>query len=122
MSLLKVALPVSDSESEDDSPFTFDPLQKELKGMLELLDQTIDGLERVKKEVCTPHDLFDELNLKPLLHIHLMNWKAEGRLSPSGSTVRLTEEEAKEFRISFTVEPISIYAICCAMINLVLEK
>jgi hypothetical protein len=51
-----------------------------------------------------------------------MNWKAEGRLSPSGSTVCLTEEEAKELRIAFTVEPVSIYTICCAMVDLVLDE
>ena len=91
---------VSDTESDDDSPspLCFEPLQRELEDMLEVLNQTIHGLERVKKEVCTPHNLFDELNLKSLLHIHLMNWKAEGRLSPSGFTVCLTEEEAKEFK------------------------
>jgi hypothetical protein len=120
--LLKVAWPVSDSDSDDDSPLSFEPLQQELEDMLAVLNQTIDGLEKVKKEVCTPHDLFDELHLKTLLHIHLMNWKAEGRLSPSGSTVRLTEEEAKELRIAFTKEPVSIYTVCCAMVNLVLDK
>jgi hypothetical protein len=113
---------MSDTESDDDPYVNFEPLQQELEDMLEVLNQTIDGLERVKKEVCTPHDLFDELNLKPLLHIHLMNWKAEGRLSPSGSTVCLTEEEAKELRIAFTVEPVSIYTICCAMVDLVLDE
>jgi hypothetical protein len=107
-------------DSDDDSTLNFEPLQKELEGMLEILDQTIHGLERVKKEVCTPHDLYDQLNLKSLLHIHLMNWKAEGRLSQSGSTVRLTEEEAKEFHIPYSTEPVSIYTICCAMVELVL--
>lgn len=113
---------VSDTESDDDSPspLCFEPLQRELEDMLEVLNQTIHGLERVKKEVCTPHNLFDELNLKSLLHIHLMNWKAEGRLSPSGFTVCLTEEEAKELRIPFT-EHISIYTICCAMVDLILH-
>lgn len=107
------------SDSEDESPLTFEPLQQELEDMLEVLDQTIHSLEKVKKEVCTPHSLFEELDLKKLLHSYLMNWKDEGRLSPSGSTVRLTEDEAKELHLPFTDQPVSIYTICCAMVELV---
>jgi hypothetical protein len=106
---------MSESES-DESPLTFEPLQQELEDMLEVLDQTIHSLEKVKKEVCTPHSIYEDLTLKTLLHSHLMNWKSEGRLSPSGSTVRLTEDEAKELHIPFTDQPISIYKICYAMV------
>ncbi len=111
---------VSDSESDDDSLLSFEPLTQELTAMLDVLDQTIHSLEKVKKEVCMPHNLYEQLHLKTLLHIHLMNWKAEGRLSQSGSTIRLTEEEAKEFHIPYTMEPVSIYTICCAMVELIL--
>jgi hypothetical protein len=109
---------MSETESDDESPLTFEPLEKELKDMLEVLNETIESLEKVKKEVCIPHNLFEELHLKSLLHTHLMNWKAEGRLSQSGSTVRLTEDEAKEFHIPYSTEPVSIYTICCALVNL----
>ena len=111
---------MSVSDSDDDSPLSFEPLTQELTAMLDVLDQTINSLEKVKKEVCTPHNLYEELNLKPLLHIHLMNWKAEGRLSQSGFTVRLTEDEAKELHIPYSKEPVSIYTICCAMVELIL--
>jgi hypothetical protein len=115
---------MSDTDSDDDSPLTFEPLQQELEDMLEVLDQTIESLHKVKKEVCEPHNLFEELHLKSFLHQYLMNWKAEGRLSPSGSSVTLTEDEAKKLQLPFTVgfenPSIRIYTICCAMVDLLL--
>jgi len=113
---------MSETESDDDSSLTFEPLQTELEDMLEVLNDTIHKLEKVKKEVCMPNDLYEELHLKPLLHTYLMTWKAEGRLSPSGSTVVLTEQEAKDLNIPFTNEPTSIYTICAVMVNKVISS
>lgn len=111
----------SDSDtSDDDSSLTFEPLQKELENMLEELNGTIAIMEKVKKEVCQPHNLFEDLHLKNALHEYLANWKAEGRLSPSGSSVRLTEVEAHSLQIPFTEETTNIYEICCALVGKIL--
>jgi hypothetical protein len=113
---------MSETESDDETPLTFEPLQQELEDMLEVLDQTIESLHKVKKEVCETHNLFEDLHLKFFLHEFLMNWKAEGRLSPSGSSVVLNEAEAYQLHLPFTNQPVSIYMICCAMVEVLLEK
>ncbi len=113
---------MADSDtSDDDSSLTFEPLEAELEDMLKELDKTIAIMENVKKEVCQPHDLFEDLHLKNILHEYLANWKAEGRLSPSGSSVRLTEVEAHSLQLPFTEEPTNIYNICCALVGKILH-
>jgi len=99
-----------------------------LKALEDELSYTIQGIQKLQKKVHaaehTHQDLYKVTGLHDILHQFIPFWKEEGRLSTSGSLVRLTKEERRRLELDRkdTQEWISIYTVANAMLKVCLKE
>lgn len=97
-----------------------------LQAFEEQINGTIDSLYHLQKKVHaaehTHQDLYKVTGLRDILHEYIPFWKEEGRLSTSGSLVRLTPKEKNTLSLQDEGEWTSVYIVAMAMLEYALEK
>lgn len=118
----------SSNEEQEISSFTQGSLRftQALQAFEEEINGTIDSLHHLQKKVHaaehTHQDLYKVTGLRDILHQYIPFWKEEGRLSTSGSLVRLSPKEKKTLSLQAEGEWTSVYTVAVAMLEYALEK
>lgn len=108
------------SDSSEEPQELFSSMQKLMMDMLEEVDESIETLYSLEKDLHHSQDLYESLHFQKALEPYLTIWKKENRLFENGFSVQLTEEEQKVF--GFESKHVSIYDICFSFLLKKTEK
>ena len=104
----------SSSESTDESDIefseVFSTMQKIMMDMIGEVDESLEMLHLLEKDLHHSQDLYESLHFQKALEPFLTQWVKENRLFENGFLITLTEEEQKMF--GFESKHVSIYDIC----------
>ena len=100
------------SVDESDVEFSevFSTMQQMMMDMIGEVDESIETLHSLEKDLHHSQDLYESLHFQKALEPYLETWKKENRLFENGFSVLLTEEEQKVFGLES--KHVSIYDIC----------
>ena len=108
---------MSETESTDSDisiPTLLHSMQEMMQEMLDETDASLLHMKHLYKEIHHSQDLYVHLHLEDALKPFLHRWIEEGRISETGLTITLTEEEQVHFSLKERV--VSIYEVCEAII------
>lgn len=110
----------SSLDSTEEPQELFSSMQKIMMDMLQEVDNSIETLYSLEKDLHHSQDLFESLHLQKALQPYLDIWKKENRMFENGFIIKLTEEEQKIF--GFESSNVSIYDICVSILFQKTEK
>ena len=108
---------ISSLDSTEEPQELFSTMQKIMIDMLEEIDQSIETLYSLEKDLHHSQDLYEHLHLQETIEPYLTQWVKEKRMFENGFYITLTEEEQKVF--GFESINVSIYDIC---VSIILQK
>jgi hypothetical protein len=111
----------SNSESNDESDVEiselFSTMQQNMRDMIDEVDESLETLHSLEKDLHHSQDLYEHLHLQESLEHYLTQWVKEKRMFENGFYITLTKEE-QEF-LGLESINVSIYDIC---VSIVLQK